>query len=307
MKNLRNNLLNLKSLNKINKNFFTNKTRKIDPFGATEVIKTHPEPNPKRLIGKYAIITGSNGGVGSESLDLFAASGASGITITDLDEKKGNELAQKYNDLHKKNFVNFVKADISNEDQVKRLFIEHMQHHGKLNVLLNNAGVMLNDDTSPVDTSLEIWNKTMAINATSVFLCCKYGIPEIMKSRGPGSIINISSIVALVGSANAQIAYTASKGAVLAMTKEAAIVHARDNIRMNAICPGPLYTDLLKYLLDSDEKLDRRLVHLPYGRFGHAKEIAQAATFLASDESSLVNATEFVVDGGLTKAYLTPI
>jgi NAD(P)-dependent dehydrogenase (short-subunit alcohol dehydrogenase family) len=287
-------------------NFSVKKVRKIDPFGGEEVVKKHPEPNPKRLINKYAIITGGSNGVGKETAELFAASGVSGLTISDIDEKKGVDVVEKLNSDYKRNFAKFVKTDVSKEEDVKRLFTQHMIHHGKLNVLFNNAGVMMNDDNGPVDTSLDVWRKTMEINATSVFLCSKYGIPEILKSGG-GSIINVSSIVALVGSANAQIAYTASKGAVLAMTKEMATIYAREGIRINAICPGPLYTELLKYLLDTDEKLDRRLVHLPYGRFGHPKEIAQAATFLASDESSLVNAAEFVVDGGLTKAYLTPL
>lgn len=282
------------------------KIRKIDPFGGEEVIKSHPEPNPKRLVGKYAIITGGSNGVGKQTAELFADSGIEGITISDLDERRGQEVVEEINEKHKKELCIFVRTDVSREDQMKRMFVEHMQFFGKLNVLFNNAGVMLNDDNGATDTSLDVWRRTIDINATSVFLGCKYGIPEIMKSGG-GSVINVASIVALVGSGNPQIAYTASKGAVLSLTKELAIVHARENIRFNAVCPGPLYTELLKYLLDSDEKLDRRLVHLPYGRFGHPKEIAQAVAFLASDESSLVNASEFVVDGGLTKAYVTAL
>lgn len=296
---------NIRFQNSIFKNF--SKARKIDPFNADSSINSHPKPNPERLKGKFAVISGSTGAVGSETAELFASSGIEGITITDLNEKTGKLQAQKLNDLHKKKVAHFVAGDVSKEEDVKRVFIEHMQHFGKLNVLFNNAGVMLENDGAPVETSIEAWDKTMAINTTGVFLACKYGIPHILNSKGPGSIINVSSIVALVGSANAQIAYTASKGAVLSMSKEMGIIYARDNLRVNAICPGPLYTDLLKFLLNTDEKLDRRLVHLPIGRFGHPKEIAQATAFLASNESSLVNASQFVIDGGLTSAYLTPL
>mmetsp|Transcript_9185 Transcript_9185/g.9544 ORF Transcript_9185/g.9544 Transcript_9185/m.9544 type:complete len:321 (+) Transcript_9185:18-980(+) len=282
------------------------KERRVDPFGGEKEVQKHPPANPERLKNKFALITGGSNGVGKETSQLFADSGIEGLTITDIDEKKGNELCEKINSERKKKIAYFVKADISNEDQVKRLFTQHMQHHGRLNILFNNAGIMMGEDGSPQETEMDVWKKTMDVNATSVFLCSKYGIPEILKSKG-GSIINVASIVALVGSANAQIAYTASKGAVLAMTREMGIVYARDGIRINAVCPGPLYTELLKYLLDTDEKLDRRLVHLPNGRFGHPKEIAQAVAFLGSDESSLVNASQFVVDGGLTSAYLTPL
>jgi len=303
------NVLNLK-----NKAFYNTilrtavtKTRKIDPFDASSAVNTHPTPNPQRLKGKFAVVSGATGAVGRETAELFAASGIEGLTITDLDDTKGKQLAEKLNDLYKKKIAHFVKTDVSKDEEVQRLFTEHMQHFGKLNVLFNNAGIMMQDDGTPLDTSLASWEKTMAVNSTSVFLACKYAIPHMLNTKQPCSIINVASIVALVGSASAQIAYTASKGAVLSMSKEMGIIYARDNIRVNAVCPGPLYTDLLKYLLDTDEKLDRRLAHLPIGRFGHPKEIAQATAFLASDESSLVNASQFVVDGGLTSAYLTPL
>jgi len=176
---------------------------------------------------------------------------------------------------------------------------------GALHVLFNNAGIMDSADDDAIQTDERVWDRTMMVNAKSVFLGCKYGIPALRRA-GHGSIINTASIVALVGSAAAQIAYTASKGAVLSMSRELAIIHARENIRVNALCPGPLRTELLMKFLDTDEKLQRRLVHLPMGRFGEASEIARAALFLASSESSYVTGATFVVDGGLTSAYVTP-
>lgn len=300
------NVSRISKIFKFNKMSFSLKKRDIDPFGGESVIKNHPLPNPNRLVGKYAVITGGSNGIGKETTELFVDSGVSGLTIADVNEKLGKELAEKLNSKYNKRIVTFIKTDVSNEESVKRMFIEHLQHHGKLNVLFNNAGIMLGDDSSPPETSTDVWRKTMAINLDGVFFCTKYGIPEMLKSGG-GSIINVASIVAHVGSANAQIAYTASKGAVLAMTKETGIIYAKKGLRVNSVSPGPLYTDLLKEFLNTDEKLDRRLVHLPIGRFGHPKEIAQAVAFLASNESSLVNASDFIVDGGLTSAYLTPL
>ena len=288
------------------KKTFTSKVRKIDPFGGDKIVAKHNPANPLRLVNKYAIVTGGSNGIGRETALLFAESGISGLTISDLDDKKGSLLAEEINEKAKNKIAVCIKTDVSDEESVKNLFKKHMQHHGKLNVLFNNAGVMLGSDNGPVDTDTSVWRKTMAINADSVFFCCKYGIPEVLKSGG-GSVINVASIVATIGSATAQIAYTASKGAVLSMSLEMGIIYARSGIRVNAISPGPLYTDLLKDFLNTDEKLDRRLVHSPYGRFGHPKEIAQAVTFLASDESSLVNASNFIVDGGLTSAYITPL
>lgn len=300
------NITKLSNLVKFNKMSFSLRKRDVDPFGGESVVKKHPVANPNRLSGKYAVITGGSNGIGKETTELFVESGISGLTIADVNEKLGKELADKLNSKFNKKVVTYVKTDVSNEESVKRMFVEHFQHHGKLNVLFNNAGVMLGDDSSPPETTTDVWRKTMAINLDGVFFCSKYGIPEILKSGG-GSIINVASIVAHVGSANAQIAYTASKGAVLAMTKETGIIYAKKGLRVNSVSPGPLYTDLLKEFLNTDEKLDRRLVHLPYGRFGHPKEIAQAVAFLASDESSLVNASDLIVDGGLTSAYLTPL
>ena len=176
---------------------------------------------------------------------------------------------------------------------------------GKLNILFNNAGIMHGQDDDAVTTEENIWDLTMRINAKGVFFGCKYGIPALRRAGG-GSIINTASFVALLGAATPQIAYTASKGAVLAMTRELAVIHARENIRVNALCPGPLRTELLMKFLNTEQKRQRRLVHIPMGRFGEAKEIAQAALYLASDESSYVTGTEFLVDGGITAAYVTP-
>jgi NAD(P)-dependent dehydrogenase (short-subunit alcohol dehydrogenase family) len=176
---------------------------------------------------------------------------------------------------------------------------------GKLNVLFNNAGIMHAKDDDAETTSEEVWDLTLDINAKGVFLGCKYGIPAL-KRAGGGSVINTASFVAVMGAATAQIAYTASKGAVLSMTRELAVIHARQNIRVNALCPGPLKTELLMSFLNTEAKKQRRLVHIPMGRFGEAEEIAKAALFLASDESSYVTGTEFLVDGGITGAYVTP-
>jgi NAD(P)-dependent dehydrogenase (short-subunit alcohol dehydrogenase family) len=171
--------------------------------------------------------------------------------------------------------------------------------------MFNNAGIMHSDDDDAISTEIDIWDLTMDINARGVFLGCKFGIPALRRAGG-GSVINTASFVALLGAATPQVAYTASKGAVLAMTRELAVVHARENIRVNALCPGPLRTELLMKFLDTDEKRQRRLVHIPMGRFGEAAEMAKAALWLASDESSYVTGTEFVVDGGITAAYVTP-
>ena len=177
--------------------------------------------------------------------------------------------------------------------------------YGRLDIMFNNAGILHSEDDDAVGTEEKIWDLTMDINAKGVFLGCKYGIPALRRAGG-GSIINTASFVALLGAATPQVAYTASKGAVLAMTRELAVVHARENIRVNALCPGPLRTELLMKFLDTDEKKQRRLVHIPMGRFGEAAEMAKAALWLASDESSYVTGTEFVVDGGITAAYVTP-
>jgi NAD(P)-dependent dehydrogenase (short-subunit alcohol dehydrogenase family) len=212
-------------------------------------------------------------------------------TVRDVETAGGRALA--------------VQADVVKADDCRAMVEAAEKTYGKLNVLFNNAGIMDSRDDDAVSTTEEVWDLTMDINAKGVFLGCKYGIPALRRASG-GSIINTASLVALMGSATPQLAYTASKGAVLALTRELAIVHARENIRINALCPGPLRTELLMKFLDTEAKMARRLVHIPMGRFGEAKEIAKAALWLASDEASWVTGTEFVVDGGITAAYVTP-
>jgi NAD(P)-dependent dehydrogenase (short-subunit alcohol dehydrogenase family) len=185
------------------------------------------------------------------------------------------------------------------------MYEEAAQEMGRIDVLFNNAGINPSDDASALDTSLETWQRVQDINLKSVFLCCKYGIPHLLDAGG-GSVINTASFVAVMGAATSQISYTASKGGVLALSRELAVIHAREKIRVNALCPGPLRTELLMKFLDTEAKRQRRLVHIPLGRFGEAREIAEAVVFLASDESSFVTGASFVVDGGITAAYVTP-
>jgi NAD(P)-dependent dehydrogenase (short-subunit alcohol dehydrogenase family) len=198
-----------------------------------------------------------------------------------------------------------VKADVSKAADCEHMVAAAEKKFGKLNVIFNNAGIMHAEDDDAVSTSEKVWDLTLDINAKGVFLGCKYGIPAL-KRAGGGSIINTASFVAHLGAATPQIAYTASKGAVLALSRELAVIHARQNIRVNALCPGPLKTELLMGFLNTEAKKQRRLVHVPMGRFGEAEEIAKAALYLASDDSSYVTGTEFLVDGGITAAYVTP-
>jgi NAD(P)-dependent dehydrogenase (short-subunit alcohol dehydrogenase family) len=199
----------------------------------------------------------------------------------------------------------YVHADVSRAADCEAMVRTAEESFGKLHVLFNNAGIMLGQDDDAVNTEEAIWDLTMAVNLKGVYLGCKYGIPALRRAGG-GSIINVASFVALLGAATPQLAYTASKGGVLSMTRELAVIHARENIRVNALCPGPLRTELLMKFLNTEEKRRRRLVHIPMGRFGEAKEMAYAALYLASDESSYVTGSEFVVDGGITAAYVTP-
>jgi NAD(P)-dependent dehydrogenase (short-subunit alcohol dehydrogenase family) len=199
----------------------------------------------------------------------------------------------------------YARADVSKSAGAERMIRVAEETFGQLNVLFNNAGISHADDGDAVATEEEVWDLTMNINLKGVFLGCKHGIPALRRSGG-GSIINTASFVALLGAATPQLAYTASKGGVLALTRELAVIHARENIRVNALCPGPLRTELLMKYLDTEEKRQRRLVHIPMGRFGEAREIAQAALFLASDESSFTTGATFLVDGGITAAYVTP-
>jgi NAD(P)-dependent dehydrogenase (short-subunit alcohol dehydrogenase family) len=255
-----------------------------------------------RLADKVALITGAGSGIGRESARLFAAEGAA-IVVVDIEDTGGQETVREVTAAHGRAL--YVHADVATAEDCARMITSAEKAFGKLNVLFNNAGIMHSQDDDAVMTDEAVWDVTMNVNAKGVFLGCKYGIPALRRAGG-GAIINTASFVALMGAATPQIAYTASKGAVLALTRELAIVHARENIRINALCPGPLRTDLLMKVLDTDQKKQRRLVHIPMGRFGAAKEIAAAALFLASDESSFVTGTEFLVDGGITAAYVTP-
>ena len=255
-----------------------------------------------RLENKVALITGAASGIGREAALLFAREGAS-VVVADVDDKGGQETAELIQRQQGKSA--YVRADVSQAADCERMVAVAEEQFGKLNVLFNNAGIMHSQDDDAISTDEKVWDLTMNINAKGVFFGCKYGIPALRRAGG-GSIVNTASFVALLGAATPQIAYTASKGAVLALTRELAVVHARENIRLNALCPGPLRTELLMKFLDTEPKRQRRLIHIPIGRFGEAVEIARAALFLASDESSFVTGTEFLVDGGIAAAYVTP-
>ena len=255
-----------------------------------------------RLNAKVALITGAGGGIGGETSKLFAAEGASVVAV-DIDAEAAERTTAEIRNGGGAAIA--VHADVSSAADAERMIATAEESYGKLDVLFNNAGIMHPDDGGAVDTDEEIWDLTMAINAKGVYLGCRYGIPALRRAGG-GSIINTASFVAHLGAATPQIAYTASKGAVLALTRELAVVHARESIRVNALCPGPLRTEMLMKFLDTDEKKQRRLVHVPMGRFGLASEMAKSALFLASDEASYVTGTEFLVDGGITAAYVTP-
>ncbi len=255
-----------------------------------------------RLEGKVALITGAASGIGKESALLFAKEGAR-VAVVDLREEAGHAVARAIREAGGEAI--FVRADVARAEDAARMVAETEAAFGKLDVLFNNAGVMLPDDDDAVNTPEEIFDKTYQVNVKGVFLGCKYGIPALRRAGG-GSIINTASFVATLGAATPQIAYTASKGAVLSLTRELAVIHARENIRVNALSPGPLRTELLMKFLDTEEKRQRRLVHIPMGRFGEAGEMARAALFLASDESSYMTGAELRVDGGITAAYVTP-
>ena len=255
-----------------------------------------------RLQDKVALITGASGGIGRATALLFAKEGAK-IVAADVEDEAGLETIDLVKQITED--VVYVNADVSQADDCQQMVEVAEQSFGGLHVLFNNAGIMHPDDGNAMQTSEEVWDRTMDINLKGVYLGCKFGIPAIRKSGG-GTVINTASFVAIMGAATPQLAYTASKGGVLAMTRELAIIHARENIRCNSLCPGPLHTKLLMDFLDTEEKKKRRLVNIPMGRFGLAEEMAKAALFLASDESSYVNGADFVVDGGITSAYVTP-
>jgi NAD(P)-dependent dehydrogenase (short-subunit alcohol dehydrogenase family) len=247
-----------------------------------------------RLDGKVCVITGAASGIGAESVRRFSEEGATVVGV-DLVPGSPGDLA--------------LQADVADEAQVAAMYARTREAFGRIDVLFNNAGINPNDDSSVLETPLEAWQRVQDVNVRSVFLCCKHGIPHLLENEGPlrGSVINTASFVATMGAAVSQISYTASKGAVLAMSREMGVEFARRGVRVNALCPGPVDTPLLRDLFASDpEKAARRLVHLPFGRFATATEIANGALFLASDESSYVTATPFMVDGGLSGAYVTP-
>jgi NAD(P)-dependent dehydrogenase (short-subunit alcohol dehydrogenase family) len=259
--------------------------------------------NGTRLQRKVALITGAGSGIGRESSLVWASEGAS-IVAVDIDQKAAQHAADEVQAAGGSAIA--VQADVARAQDCERMIATAEREYGQLNILFNNAGIMHSQDDDAVSTDEAVWDVTMNVNAKGVFFGCKYGIPALRRAGG-GAIVNTASFVAVVGAATPQVAYTASKGAVLAMTRELAIVHARENIRINALCPGPLKTELLMKFLNTDEKKQRRLVHIPVGRFGEAREIARAALFLVSDEASYVTGTEFLVDGGITAAYVTPL
>jgi NAD(P)-dependent dehydrogenase (short-subunit alcohol dehydrogenase family) len=256
-------------------------------------------PYASRLVDKVAVITGGNGGIGRATCERFAAEGAK-VAVVDLDETAGQELAQSIGGM-------FVKVDVTSPTDVEALYETVSSAYGGVDILFNNAGISPPDDDSILDTGLEAWQRVQEVNLTSVYLCCKYGIPHLL-ARGGGSIINTASFVATMGAATSQISYTASKGGVLAMSRELGVQFARQGVRVNALSPGPVNTPLLRELFAKDpERAARRLVHIPMGRFGEANEIAAAAAFLASDDSSFMTASNFLIDGGISGAYVTPL
>ena len=244
-----------------------------------------------RLEGKVCVLTGTASGIGRESAELFMSEGARVVGV-DLSADAAGDLA--------------IQADVTHEDQVRDLYKRVRDEFGQIDVLFNNAGISPDDDRSILDTSYEAWRRVQDVNLSSVFFCCKHGIPHLIEAGG-GSVINTASFVAVMGAAVSQISYTASKGGVLSLSRELGVEFAREGVRVNALCPGPVNTPLLQELFAKDPaKAQRRYVHLPPGRFAEPREIANGALFLASDESTYVNATTFMVDGGLSGAYLTP-
>jgi NAD(P)-dependent dehydrogenase (short-subunit alcohol dehydrogenase family) len=248
-----------------------------------------------RLEGKVCVVTGAKGGIGAATVEAFGREGAT-VAGVDLDDGSPGDLA--------------LAADVTDEAAVASMFEQVRERFGRIDVLFNNAGISPPDDASVLETGLDAWRRVQEVNLTSVFLCCRHGIPHLLDNDGPlrGSVINTASFVAVMGAATSQISYTASKGGVLAMSRELGVELARRGVRVNALCPGPVDTPLLQELYASDpEQAARRMVHLPMGRFARAEEIAAGAVFLAADESSYVTASTFLIDGGLSGAYTTPL
>lgn len=255
-----------------------------------------------RLTEKVALITGGGAGIGRETALLFAKEGAK-VVVVDRDAAAGKETVKMIESEGGKTV--FAPADVSKAKDCENMVATAEKIFGKLDILFNNAGIMHSQDDDAINTTEEVWDLTMSVNLKSILLGCKYGIPALRRAGG-GSIINTASFVAILGAATPQVAYTASKGGVLAVSRELAVIHAREKIRVNALCPGPLRTELLMKFLNTEEKKKRRMVHIPMGRFGEAKEIAKAVLFLASDDASYVTGTALMVDGGITAAYVTP-
>jgi NAD(P)-dependent dehydrogenase (short-subunit alcohol dehydrogenase family) len=249
----------------------------------------------ERLAGRVCVVTGASGGIGAATVRQFRAEGAKVAGVDLLSDPPG-DLA--------------LQADVSDEQQVRAMFERVREQYGRIDILFNNAGISPTDDGSALETTLEAWERVQHANLRSVFLCCKHGIPHLLENEGPsrGSVINTASFVAVMGAATSQISYTASKGGVLALSRELGVEFARRGVRVNALCPGPVDTPLLRELFAKDpEQSQRRLVHVPMGRFAEADEIAKGALFLASDDSSYVTASTFLIDGGLSGAYTTPL
>ena len=253
----------------------------------------------ERLQDRVAVVTGAGSGIGLASARRLAAEGAT-IVAVDIDQAAGKAAAAQTAGV-------FIAADVAREDQVRQLYEEVAARFGRVDIAFNNAGISPPEDDSILTTGLEAWRRVQEINLTSVYLCCKYAIPH-MQRLGKGSIINTASFVAVLGAATSQISYTASKGGVLAMSRELGVQFAREGIRVNALCPGPVNTPLLRELFAADpERAARRRVHVPVGRFAEPEEIAAAVAFLASDDASFITASSFLVDGGITGAYVTPL
>jgi NAD(P)-dependent dehydrogenase (short-subunit alcohol dehydrogenase family) len=253
----------------------------------------------QRLQDRVAVITGAGSGIGLASAKRMAAEGAR-IVAVDIDERAGKAAADETGGQ-------FIAADVANETDVKGLFDQVAAEFGRIDIAFNNAGISPTDDDSILTTGIDVWRRVQEVNLTSVYLCCKHVIPH-MRRQGRGSIINTASFVAVLGAATSQISYTASKGGVLAMSRELGVQFAREGIRVNALCPGPVDTPMLRELFAKDpERAARRLVHVPMGRFAEPEEIAAAVAFLASDDASFITASQFLVDGGIAGAYVTPL